>query len=116
NNSPKDNALHLDCCMQPVGNNFLVTCSESFTYTYQYEWLVNLFGKNNVFDVSKIEMSRMMCNVFSISETVVVSDKSFKRLNEWMENKNIKVEKINFREVSKLGGLFRCVTMPLIRK
>ena len=116
NNIPKDNALHLDCCMQPVGNNFLVTCSESFTYTYQYEWLVNLFGKNNVFDVSKKEMSRMMCNVFSISETVVVSDKSFKRLNEWMENKNIKVEKINFREVSKLGGLFRCVTMPLIRK
>ena len=78
-------------------------------------WLIYL-EKNNVFDVSKIEMSRMMCNVFSISETVVVSDKSFKRFNEWMENKNIKVEKINFREVSKLGGLFRCVTMPLIRK
>jgi N-dimethylarginine dimethylaminohydrolase len=57
----------------------------------------------------------MNCNVFSISEDVIISEQNFKRLNTWLEAQFFKVEKVKYSEVSKQGGLFRCSTMPLIR-
>ena len=54
-----------------------------------------------------------MCNVVSIRPDVVVSDSSFTRLNNWLRLHDIVVEEVNFREIAKQGGLFRCVTMPL---
>ena len=57
----------------------------------------------------------MNSNVFSISTEIVVSDVRFERLNNWMTSFGIKVETVNYKEVSKMGGLFRCSTLPLIR-
>ena len=114
--NPKENALHLDCCFQPVGTAFALTCPEGFVDANAYQWLVSFFGKEHVFEVTALEMSQMMCNVVSIRPDVVVSDSSFTRLNTWLRQRNITVEEVNFREIAKQGGLFRCVTMPLIRK
>ena len=57
----------------------------------------------------------MFSNVFSISERVVVSEKSFTRLNNWLRNNEFIVEEIPYAEISKQEGLLRCSTMPLIR-
>ena len=54
-------------------------------------------------------------NVFSINPNTIVSDKTFKRLNNKLEELDFKVEKMYYREVSKFGGLFRCSTLPLNR-
>ena len=40
----------------------------------------------------------------------------FKRLIDWLHNIGMNVEKVDFSEISKLGGLFRCCTLPLIRE
>ena len=112
---PKKNALHLDCCLQPVGNGKLVTCPDAFLKRDQYEWLVNHFGKENILEISLNEMSEMNCNFFSIDTNVVVSEKSFTRLNSWLRSFNILVEEINYKEISKQGGLLRCSTLPLKR-
>ena len=64
----------------------------------------------------KEEMYNMNCNVFSISENVIVSENNFIRLNEWLISKEFTVEKINYSEIAKQEGLLRCSTMPLIRK
>ena len=112
---PKKNALHLDCCLQPVGNGKLVTCPDAFLKRDQYEWLVNHFGKQNILEISLNEMSEMNCNFFSIDTNVVVSEKSFTRLNSWLRSFNILVEEINYKEISKQGGLLRCSTLPLKR-
>ena len=61
-------------------------------------------------------MSKLYSNFFSIDKNIVVSDKRFHRLNKWLSSVGVKVEKVNYSEVSKLGGLFRCSTLPLIRK
>ena len=45
---PTKNALHLDCCLQPVGNDKLVACPNAFLKRDQYEWLLNHFGKENI--------------------------------------------------------------------
>ena len=115
NTIPHENALHLDCCFQPVGENFALTCPEGFVDRDAYNWLVTHFGNDNIFEVSAIEMSQMMCNVVSISPTVVISDTSFIRLNTWLRNRGITVEEVDFSEIGKQGGLFRCVTLPLYR-
>ena len=61
-------------------------------------------------------MYNMSCNVFSISENVIVSENNFDRLNEWLTSNGFKVEKISYSEIAKQEGLLRCSTMPLIRK
>ena len=113
---PTKNALHLDCCLQPVGNNKLVACPEAFIKRDQYEWLINHFGKENILEISLNEMSEMHCNFFSIDTNIVVSEKSFIKLNNWLRSFDIIVEEINYKEISKQGGLLRCSTLPLIRE
>ena len=61
-------------------------------------------------------MSKLYSNFFSIDKKTVISDKRFKRLNDWLTEIGMKVEKINYSEIAKLGGLFRCSTLPLLRK
>ena len=112
---PTKNALHLDCCLQPVGNGKLVACPEAFLKREQYKWLVDYFGEENILEISLSEMSEMNCNFFSIDTNIVVSEKSFTRLNSWLRSFDILVEEINYKEISKQGGLLRCSTLPLKR-
>lgn len=115
NTNAKENALHLDCCFQPIGRDKAIIHKNGFLIEKEYNWLVNFFGKENIFEISKDEMYDMNCNIFSISEDVVVSEKSFTRLNSWLRNQGFAVEEVSYSEVGKQGGLLRCSTMPLIR-
>ena len=92
NTIAKDNALHLDCCFQPVGKDKAIIYKGGFLIEEEYEWLVRLFGKENVFEITRDEMYYMNSNVFSISEEVVISEKNFTRLNTWLREQNITVE------------------------
>ena len=116
NDDARNSALHLDCCLQPVGNNKAITCPDGFLDKNQYQWIVDLFGADNIFEITREEMYNMHCNIFSIDKNVVVSDRAFTRLNTWLEENNFIVEKIKYTEVSKQGGLLRCSTLPLIRE
>ncbi|MFD0933379.1 dimethylarginine dimethylaminohydrolase family protein [Psychroflexus salinarum] len=116
NTDPKANALHLDCCFQPVGSKYAIVHRNGFLEEEEYNWLINLYGKENVFEINAQEMYDMNSNIFSISETVVISDEYFTRLNEWLRAKGILVETVNYREIAKQEGLLRCSTLPLIRE
>ena len=60
-------------------------------------------------------MYHMYSNVFSISPDVVVSERNFIRLNNWLREQGFTVEEIPYGEISKQEGLLRCSTLPLIR-
>ena len=49
----KDNALHLDCCFQPIGSDKAILHKEGFLNDEEYEWLLNYFGKEHCFIISK---------------------------------------------------------------
>lgn len=115
NTNARENALHLDCCFQPVGKNKAIICKNGFMHEKEYEWLVNYYGKQNIFEITKEEMYQMFSNIFSVSPHVVISDMQFKRLNDWLREQGIIVEEVSFTEIGKQGGLLRCSTMPLIR-
>lgn len=111
----RDNALHLDCCFQPVGINKGIIYKSGFREEADYMFLVKLFGKENLFHITRDEMYSMNSNIFSIAPDVVVSEKNFTRLNNWLREKGFTVEEIPYAEIAKQEGLLRCSTLPLIR-
>lgn len=115
NTNAKENALHLDCCFQPIGRNKAILHKNGFLIEDEYNWLKNFFGEENVFEITKEEMYNMNSNVFSISEDVVISEVNFKRLNTWLRENGFTVEEVHYSEIAKQEGLLRCSTMPLIR-
>ena len=111
----RDNALHLDCCFQPVGKNKAIIYKGGFRSEADYQYLVDIFGVENLFHIEREEMYEMNSNVFSISPDVVVSEKHFTRLNAWLRAQGFTVEEIPYSEISKQEGLLRCSTLPLLR-
>ena len=115
NTDPKENALHLDCCFQPIGKDKAIIHKNGFLIEREYQWLVDFFGEENVFEITKDEMYDMNSNVFSISEEVIISERNFTRLNKWLRDNGFTVEEVPYAEIAKQEGLLRCSTMPLIR-
>ena len=116
NTDAKANALHLDCCFQPIGTDKAILHKNGFLVEEEYQWLVDFFGPANVFEISADEMYNMFSNVFSIASDVVVSERGFTRLNDWVRAQGITVEEIPYAEIAKQEGLLRCSTLPLLRE
>ena len=113
---PRENALHLDCCFQPIGKNMAIIYKGGFKCSTDVEFLVTYFGEENIIEVDKEEMYSMNSNIFSISEEVIVSEKGFTRLNESLRKRGFTIEEVPYADIAKMEGLLRCSTMPLIRK
>ena len=114
---PYEGILHLDCTFNPVGKDKCIIYKDGFVDESDYRLILDIFGEENCFHVTKEEMFDMNPNIFSISPEVVVSDAAFMRMNRHLQDVwNIKVEEIPYREISKMGGLLRCSTMPLVRE
>ncbi|MNK00966.1 arginine deiminase [compost metagenome] len=112
---PRDNALHLDCCFQPVGTDKGVIYKSGFREEADYLYLVDLFGKENLFHIEREEMYNMTSNFFSIDTNVVVIEKNFTRLKNWLLENDFIVEEVPYAEIAKQEGLLRCSTLPLFR-
>ena len=113
--NPYASCLHLDCCFQPLGLGHVILCPEAFKNMEDITLITNIFGSKNIITISLVEMYNMYSNIFSISKNVVISDITFKRLNSILLDKGYIVETVSFSEVSKMGGLLRCATLPLKR-
>ncbi len=115
--NPREGVLHLDCTFMPVSHNKALIYKGGFRFKKDYQLLVDVFGQDNIFEITQEEMYNMQTNVFSISPDVVVSEINFTRMNDFLENEwGLTVERIPYREISKMGGLLRCSTLPLIRQ
>lgn len=113
---PRNSALHLDCCFQPVGRKGAIICEAGFKNKEAFDSLVEMFDKEELIFINANDMYNMNSNIFSISEEIIVSQPEFTSLNSQLRDKGYTVEEVSYSQVSKMGGLFRCSTMPLIRK
>ena len=111
----KQNALHLDCCFQPIGKKSAIIYKQGFKNTHDVNFLIDYFGLDNIIFISQDDMYNMHSNIFSISENVIVSEQSFTNLNQLLRKKGFVVETVAYSETSKMEGLLRCSTMPLNR-
>mgnify|MGYP001225633292 CR=1 FL=1 len=113
---PRIGILHLDCTFMPVGKDKAIIYKQGFKHIKDYKLIKDIFGESSVFEITQDEMYKMNTNIFSISPKTVVSEMQFGRLNDYMENDwGLQVEKVPYYEISKMGGLLRCSTFPLIR-
>ena len=113
---PYEGILHLDCTFMPVGRDKAIIYRRGFMNPRDAAHLVDIFGAENVFEITTEEMYAMNTNVFSISEDVVVVEEHFYRLIRHLRDKwGMTVETVPYREISKMGGLLRCSTLPLRR-
>lgn len=113
---PYEGILHLDCTFNPIGKDKCIIYKDGFVDESDYNLIIDIFGEENCFHVTAEEMFEMFPNIFSISTEVVVSDKAFTRMNNHLRDVwGMTVEEIPYREISKMGGLLRCSTMPLVR-
>lgn len=114
---PYQGILHLDCTFNPIGHDKCIIYRNGFVDESDYQLIIDIFGEENCFHVTDEEMFEMVPNVFSISPEVIVSDSSFTRMNEHLRSEwGMTVEEIPYREISKMGGLLRCSTMPFVRE
>ena len=114
--NPRDGILHLDCTFMPVGRDKAIIYKPGFLNPRDADHLINMFGRDNVFEITQEEMYYMNTNIFSISEDVVVIEENFKRLGDHLRNVwGMTVETVPYFEISKMGGLLRCSTLPLRR-
>ncbi len=113
---PYQGILHLDCTFMPVGHDKAIIYRRGFMNPRDAQHLIDIFGEENVFEITTEEMYAMNSNVFSISEDVVVVEEHFYRLIKHLRDKwGMTVETVPYREISKMGGLLRCSTLPLRR-
>ncbi len=113
---PYKGILHLDCTFNPIGDDKCIIYKNGFVDESDYNLIIDIFGEENCFHVNDEEMFEMFPNIFSISPEVVVSDQTFTRMNNHLRDVwGMTVEEIPYREISKMGGLLRCSTMPLVR-
>ena len=112
---PNEGILHLDCTFMPVGKDKAIIYKPGFINPRDAERLVALFGKENVLELTREEMYWMNSNIFSIAPDIVVVEEHFTRLKAWLESWGATVETVPHREISKMGGLLRCSTLPLLR-
>ena len=110
------NTLHLDCCFQTISNDKAIICPDGFKNKKDVEYLINYFGQKNTFIATSEETFELTSNVLVISPDVIVTRLKPDRLNSWLENIGVLVEKVNYSNVSKMSGLFRCSTLPLNRE
>ena len=74
-----------------------------------------IFPKKKIIEISNDEMGELNSNLFSISKNVVVTNKKFKRINSILSKLGYLIEEIEYSNIAKMGGLFRCSTLPLVR-
>jgi N-dimethylarginine dimethylaminohydrolase len=112
---PRVGILHLDCCFQPIGTKEAIIYPAGMKHQKDVEYITSLFGQQNLIHVDRDEFYNMFPNIFSIDPKTIVSNTSFERLNKELEQRGFKVESIKYDEISKMGGLLRCSSMPLFR-
>lgn len=114
---PYKGILHLDCTFNPVGKDKCIIYKNGFVDESDYNLILDIFGEENCFHVTDEEMFEMFPNIFNFSrrcgfrQSFHQNEQSPLR-NEW----GITVEEIPYREISKMGGLLRCSTLPLVRE
>lgn len=103
--------LHLDCVFNIISPEKALI----FPGAFKPNVIKSLGEKYELIEVSEGEQFTMGTNVLSIGNKKVVSLPQNKQVNEQLRQHNFEVLEVDFSEIIKSGGSFRCCSMPLER-
>lgn len=106
-----EDVLHLDCAFVPVGERHALIYPDGFraipdAIRDEYEWI----------EVDREEQHHLFTNVLSVDANTVFSRRSAVRVNQALRDAGLDVVEIAFSETTKVGGSFRCASLPLVRE
>jgi N-dimethylarginine dimethylaminohydrolase len=108
----KEGFLHLDVVFNLIGKKTALI----YPPAIQVESLRVLESRYELMPVDWDEQFNLACNVFSLSPETLISDKRHIRMNDLITKAGYEVIKLDFSEITKIGGSFRCGTCPLARE
>src|SRR5699024_5392327 len=104
--------LHLDCVFNVLSPEVALIYPDAIEPK-----MVQLLGeKYTLIEVCQDEQFTMGTNVLSIGDKKVLSLPVNQKVNEAMRNKGFDVLEVDFSEIIKSGGSFRCCSMPVERE
>ncbi|WP_226659038.1 dimethylarginine dimethylaminohydrolase family protein [Guptibacillus hwajinpoensis] len=109
--SLRKDILHLDCVFNIISEKVALVYPSAFTK----DDLRKLEACFQLIYVSEEEQFDMGPNVLSIGDSKIVSLSQNKRLNRILTAQGFQVFPVDFSEIIKSGGSFRCCTLPLER-
>ncbi|MCC6177931.1 MAG: hypothetical protein IT305_21740 [Chloroflexi bacterium] len=74
-----------------------------------------LTDTRDLIEVTPDEQERLATNVFCIDPRTVVADERNERVASLLAGRGLDVHVLPFAETTKIGGSFRCMTLPLVR-
>ena len=107
--------LHLDCCLNPLGNGHLLIEPDSLKGNTQTTW--KALKKLQWVPVNSTEREHLATNVLSITKRIIIarSHPACARVNTILKQLGYSVEEIDFDGVPATGGSFRCASLVLSR-
>jgi len=108
--------LHLDCCLNPLGNGHLLIHPESLEGNTEDTWQV--LKQKEWIKVDSTEREHLATNVLSIDQTTVIArdNAHCARVNRQLADRGYTVEAVEFDAVPATGGSFRCASLVLTRQ
>jgi len=104
--------LHLDVVFNLVGNGLALV----YPPALEEPSLQTLRQRHRLVPVTAEEQFELATNVLSLSPETVISDARQHRVNALLRQHGLDVVELEYNEVIKLGGSFRCSTCPLVRE
>lgn len=111
--NPLKCALHLDCAFMPLGRGEAMVCRDAFLHADQLDALIGRFS--HVIDISLTEAALLQTNLLHIDPETVLIDPRFARISKILKQRGYRLIDVPMHHVGKMGGLFRCTTLPLLR-
>ncbi|SFK38567.1 N-Dimethylarginine dimethylaminohydrolase [Halobacillus dabanensis] len=103
--------LHLDCVFNIIDEETALLYPPAFTT----KGLESIAAHYDTIEVNDKEQFQMGPNVLPLGDGKIISLPQNERLNKAMETKGFTVIRVEFSEIIKSGGSFRCCTLPLKR-
>ncbi|MFC4711591.1 dimethylarginine dimethylaminohydrolase family protein [Planococcus dechangensis] len=107
----KEKYLHLDC----VFNVLSPTEALIFPEALEDETIAMLEKRYTLIHVDADEQFKLGTNVLSIGNRRLFSQPQNKKVNAQLRDHGFAVIEVDFSEIIKSGGAFRCCTMPVVR-
>ncbi|TYR74095.1 hypothetical protein FZC79_16725 [Rossellomorea vietnamensis] len=104
--------LHLDCVFNILSPDQALV----FAPAFKQKELQMLAEHFNLIEVNDAEQFTMGTNVLSIGDKKVLSLPQNKAVNGALREHGYEVIEVDFSEIIKSGGSFRCCSMPVLRK
>lgn len=111
--NPLKSALHLDCAYMPLGEGDAIIAPEAFLQQGQLNQLKD--RHSSIIKISVEEAALLQSNLLHLDARTLLIDPRFQRVGSALETLGYELVPCPMESVGRMGGLFRCTTLPLNR-